>query len=83
MPRLAKPSGRDADLYDAIPMPVVPNIVNALSLVPDEIRGMLDLGQAEYVSFDNLTDFTAHRSLDRRQTELIATRVSAINECFY
>ena len=83
VPLLAKPRGRDADLFADIPIPVVPNIIRCLSLVPDEVRGIVPLAQAEYVTFEQLTDFTAHRSLDRRQTELIATRVSAINECFY
>ena len=83
VPLLAKPSGPDADLYADVPLPVAPNIVRSLSLVPDEARGLQKLAQAEYLTFADLVNFTAQRSLDRRQTELIATRVSALNECFY
>ena len=83
VPLLAKPAGPDADLYQDVPLPVAPNIVRSLSLVPDEARGLQKLAQAEYLTFDDLVDFTAQRSLDRRQTELIATRISALNECFY
>lgn len=83
VPLLAKPGGPDADLYKDVPLPVAPNIVRSLSLVPDEARGLQKLAQAEYLTFDDLVNFTAQRSLDRRQTELIATRVSALNECFY
>ena len=83
VPLLAKPSGPDADLYAAVPLPVAPNIVRSLSLVPAEARGLQRIAQAEYLTLDDLVDFTAHRSLDRQQTELISTRVSAFNECFY
>ena len=83
VPLLAKPEGPDADLYAAVPVPVAPNIVRSLSLVPAEARGLQTLAQAEYMTFKDLMDFTAQRSLDRRQAELIATRVSALNECFY
>ena len=83
VPLLAKPSGRDADLYSEIPTPIVPNVIRALSSVPDELRDLIPLAQAEYLTLDKVSDFTAHRSLDRKQTELIATRVSALNECFY
>ena len=51
------------------PQPVAPNIVRSLSLVPDEARGLQKLAQAEYLTFDNLVNFTAQRSQDRRQTE--------------
>ena len=83
VPMLDKPGGRDADLYTDIPTPIVPNVARALSSVPDELRGLMQLAQAEYLRFDQLIDVTACRSLDRQQTELIATRVSAHNECFY
>ena len=83
VPLLAKPSGPDTDLYADVPLPVAPNIVRSLSLVPEEARGLQNLAQAEYLTFDDLVNFTAQRSLDRRQTELVATRVSALNECFY
>jgi len=83
VPLLAKPRGRDADLYSEVKTPIVPNVIRALSSVPDELPDLIKVAQAEYLKLDKVSDFTAHRSLDRQQTELIATRVSALNECFY
>ena len=59
------------------------NVIRALSLVPDEVRGLLDLSAAHYLTPEQMLDLTAGRSLDRRQIELLAGRVSALNECFY
>ena len=59
------------------------NVVRALSLVPDEVRTLKDLGGAHYMPFEKMSDLRAGRSLDRRQIELVAGRVSALRECFY
>jgi hypothetical protein len=59
------------------------NVVRALSLVPDEVRTLKDLGSAHYMPFEKMADLRAGRSLDRRQIELLAGRVSALRECFY
>ncbi len=73
--------GPEAGLYgDA---PIVPNIVRALSLVPDEARALRALVDAHYVPVARIPDPTARRALDRAQIELVAARVSALNECFY
>lgn len=64
----------------------VPNIGRALSLVPDEVLGLHVLSQPHYMALDHVTDpgyVESGRALDRLQTELLAARVSAINECFY
>jgi hypothetical protein len=74
-------SGPEADLYGGSPF--VPNIVRALSLVPDEVRMLQRLSATHYLPFQQIPDPTAQRSLDRPQMELIAARVSARNECFY
>ncbi len=60
-----------------------PNVLRALSLVPDEVRGLRELSAAHYLPLEQLMNFRAGRSLNRMQMELIAGRVSALNECFY
>jgi hypothetical protein len=75
-------SGPEADMYP--PAPFIPNIVRALSLVPDAVRGLRRLSDAHYLPVAQIGDPTARRpELDRLQTELIAARVSALNQCFY
>ena len=68
----------DADLYTGDRNG---NVIRALSLVPEEVRGSIDLSKHFYI--ETLGDLTAGRSLTRPQIELIAARVSALNECFY
>ena len=62
-----------------------PFIYRALSLVPDEARRNMRLGDAQYLPIDSFFDFgySHHPSLTRAQVEAIAGRVSALNECFY
>jgi hypothetical protein len=59
------------------------NVIRALSLVPDEVRTLSDLGAAHYLPFDRMMDLRAARAIDRMQMELLAARVSALRECFY
>lgn len=59
------------------------NVIRALSLVPDEVRGLLDLSAAHYMAPERMMDLGVGRTLDRSQIELIAGRVSALRECFY
>jgi alkylhydroperoxidase family enzyme len=73
--------GPEADLYGNTPF--VPNIMRALSLVPDEARALQRSSNAHYVPVAQIGDPTARKSLDRMQIELLAARVSALNECFY
>lgn len=74
-------SGPEADLYPA--GAVIPNIVRALSFVPAEVRVLQTLAAAHYLPVAQITDPTARRTLDRMQIELVAARVSALNQCFY
>jgi len=69
-------------LYHGQPMPY---IVRALSLVPDELRAHIDLEIAHYTRLDKLFDYDYqhHEGLTRPQTEVVAGRVSALNDCFY
>lgn len=62
---------------------LVPNIMRALSLVPDSVRALVASSNAHYFEMDTMMDPLAKRDLDRRGVELIASRVSALNECFY
>ncbi len=76
-------TGLEADLYGGNRR--APNVARALSLVPEEVRGISDLGVAQYVPFERVPDpsYEPGRGLSRAQIELVAARVSALNECFY
>jgi hypothetical protein len=76
----ASATGPEADLY---PEGFVPNIVRALSSVPDHVRVLKENNASHYVPLDQMGDPKAARSIDRLQIELVAARVSALNECFY
>ena len=74
-------AGAEADLYDD---GMVPNIERALSLVPDEVRALRKIAEPHYMGFAQIADPTTRLPhLDRLQMELVAARVSALNECFY
>ena len=79
--------GKDEALqiYGSHKVEAAPFIYRALSLVPDEARGLIQLGAAQYVEIENFMnlDFTFEPTISRQQVELLAARVSAINECFY
>jgi alkylhydroperoxidase family enzyme len=70
--------GEDADLYAGAGF--VPNIMRALSSIPQHVRVLRQWSDANYVA---LSDMTARRAIDRQQIELVAARVSALNGCFY
>jgi hypothetical protein len=74
-------SGPEADLYRGIDF--VPNIMRALSCVPDQVRAWRVFSDPYYVPMEKLGDPTHARELDRMQMELVAARVSSLNECFY
>ena len=80
--RNQRPEGDEADLW---PGDKTANVVRALSLVPDAVRDWRELGGAHYLSFDGMQNFGKDdsRALNRMQIELVAARVSAINQCFY
>ena len=74
-------SGPEADLYPKR----APNVLRAMSLVPEGVRRMRQLAVAMYVPIDQVANptFNEGRALSRAQIELVAGRVSALNECFY
>ena len=78
---VADAAGLEADIYGGGEF--VPNIVRALSLVPDEVRALRSATESHYVPVAQIADPSVRRALERPQMELVAARVSALNECFY
>ena len=71
----------EADLW---PANGTGNVIRAMSLVPDEVRTLNDLGSVHYLPHDHVRDPSASQgSLSRPQMELIAGKVSILNDCFY
>ena len=76
--------GDYADLYEAGAW--VPNVHRAFSLVPAVTRIANDLMQSHYLPYEQVpiyTDADHERAVDKMQMELIASRVSRHNDCFY
>lgn len=75
-------SGADAELYAG--RPVAAHIYQAMSLVPDEVKGFFDIVNAQYLAAHEMRDFdNEFRAINHTQIELVAGRVSAINQCVY
>ena len=75
--------GKAADeLYGGHPKPY---IVRGLSLVPDEVRAHLELEEVQYLPLRHILkpNYQHHEGLTRSQVEIVAGRISAINECFF
>lgn len=65
-------------------MPIAPNVIAAMSLVPDAVRDLKNLAGVHYVPDIEVMNPSARGEvLTRMQMELVAARVSALNECFY
>ena len=81
-----KAGGDDAlYIYGTDQPEAAPFIYRSLSLVPEEAKGLIALGAAQYLEipeFMNL-DFTYEPQITRAEVEVVAGRVSAINQCFY
>ena len=78
--------GADDAEGDDIPRfgPPGSNVRRALSLVPAEAHGFMEMNEAQYLNGVQMRDFsTDYRAITREQIELIAGRVSAINQCAY
>ena len=72
----------EADLYPT-GRPAA-NIMKAMSLVPDEVRGFFDLVSRQYMPPLAMRDFSReYRAISHSQIELLAARVSALNQCLY
>lgn len=80
-------AAQDADIYAELPLDLrpVPNVLSAMSLVPDAVRMLFKLNAAQYLDIPGFARFDRlpGRALNRSQVELVAARVSALNDCFY
>ena len=75
-------TGTDAELYAG--RPVVAHIYQAMSLVPAEVKGFFDIVNAQYLAAHEMRDFEHEfRAINHAQIELVAGRVSALNQCVY
>lgn len=74
-------SGPESDLWQGR----TGYVLRALSLVPDEVRTMLDLLETHYISGSQIWNVKhcPRGTLSRIQMEVLATRVSSFNDCFY
>jgi len=74
-------TGKEADLWDNR----TANVLRALSVVPDAVRGWFMVAAGQYLDMAGMMQFSGDhgRAINRMQMELVAGRVSAINECFY
>ncbi len=64
--------------------PMVPPVVRAMSAVPSSRQTQRRLISAMYMDGPDMADMEWSRgTLDRRQIELVASRLSALRECFY
>ena len=60
------------------------NIMKAMSLVPDEVKSFFDLVSHQYQGPLQMRDFSReYRAISHAQIELLAARVSALNQCLY
>jgi hypothetical protein len=70
----------EADFFQGFPA----NIKMALTLVPDEARSFFDIVAHQYLLGPAMRDFeNEYRAISHAQIELLAGRVSAINQCTY
>lgn len=75
-------TAEDPDIYAAYDPPY--NIQKALSLVPDTMQAFFDLDETYYLQEQEIVDFAnEYRALTHDQMELIAARMSALNQCYY
>ena len=74
--------GEESDLW---PGGRTANVIRALSLVPDALREYRGIFSVQYLPLGGMRNLgrIEGRAIDRMQIELIAGRVSAVNECFY
>tara|TARA_B100000405_G_scaffold272986_1_gene213221 strand:- start:224 stop:706 length:483 start_codon:yes stop_codon:yes gene_type:complete len=73
-----------SDLYDSNYW--VPNVHRAFSLVPDVVRLADDLMASHYFPYESVPRYADQNhdyAISKTQMELIASRVSINNDCFY
>ncbi len=84
VPMLPRDGAVDAEA-DLWPNGFSANVLRAFSSVPDAVRHWMGVAGAQYLSMRGMANFGQQedRSINRMQMELVAGRVSAVNECFY
>lgn len=86
-PRPGEPTGAfvTETVTDAgwVPKARIGSIIDALSLVPAEKAAMEDLHGPLYMTGEEMGDPLFTRGLTRPQIELVASRTSHLNDCFY
>ena len=80
---LAGVAPEDADMYAGMGRSA--NVISAMSVVPDGVRLLRIQSAAMYLEVADVANPTRNgdRALTRPQIELLAGRVSAMNDCFY
>ena len=80
---LEKVADSDADMYAGLGRSA--NVLTAMSVVPDAVRLLRKQSTAMYLDIMDVANPATNggRALTRPQMELIAGRVSALNDCFY
>ena len=66
-----------------VPMVGPPTIPTSLSAVPAEMAALEALHGPMYLTYEEMGDPAITRGLTRAQMELVASRTSVINECFF
>ena len=66
-----------------VPMVGGTSITQALSLIPSENAELERFHGPMYLTFEEMSDPMIARGLTRPQMEVVASRTSALNECFY
>lgn len=84
VPMITRDDARGTAEEDIYPGERTGHVIMAMSLVPDAVRMLHTLSNAQYLDFvvDGFTT-ASHRALSRPQIELVAARVSILNQCFY
>ena len=71
----------EADLW---PDGSLGNIIRAMSLVPEEVRTLRDLLPVHFVAYEKVREPNAGTgTLNRPQMELVAAKVSIMNQCYF
>lgn len=76
-------SNRESDLFGGASR--APNVLRAMSAYPDSVRMLTTLSEAHYIPMNDVSNprYEGGRAISRAQIELVAGRVSALNDCFY
>jgi hypothetical protein len=91
-PAPGDPTGQQPDVVDGsanwVPVDVAfagfPGVAQALTAVPGEFANLVATHGAQYMPFADMGNMTWSRgTLDRRQIEYVAARLSVLRECFY